>query len=205
MKTMKDNNGVEVPAKYVSEFDKRRDRVVRRLHARANRIRCSLEDLAVETASDLTQLLDLKDKIGEKGNFAVSSFDGLLRVSFKQRYDIRLDERVAKARELMVAYVDSVFSRSSAAPEDVQTLRTLVDEAFRASSNGMLSVGRILALTRMNISNADWREAREILLAAIRPQKGKRYILFEFRNDTQHEFRQLRLDLADCLGGVQND
>ena len=48
------------------------------------------------------------------------------------------------------------------------------------------------------IDNADWRKAKQILQDAIKPQKGKRYLACEVRRSTQEDFRQIRLDIADC-------
>ena len=55
-----------------------------------------------------------------------------------------------------------------------------------------------MSLLRMEIADADWREAKRILQDAIKPQKGKRYLVCERRANTQQDFRPVRLDIADC-------
>ena len=55
-----------------------------------------------------------------------------------------------------------------------------------------------MSLLKMEIDNADWREAKRILQDSIKPQKGKRYLVCERRASTQAEFRPVRLDIADC-------
>lgn len=196
MKTMRDSNGNDVPVKYVSAYDKARDKAVRRVHARFVKARQMLETLVAESIKELQELSQLKENLGEKGNFAASSFDGLVRVSIRQRYDIRLDERVVRARELMIEYIDSVLDRVGS--DDAKALRLIVDEAFRANSAGYLSAGRIIALMRMEINNQKWIEAKTMLQESLKPQKGKQYLSCETRKDTQHDFAQLRLDIADC-------
>ena len=55
-----------------------------------------------------------------------------------------------------------------------------------------------MSLLRMEIDNADWREAKRILQDSIRPTKGKRYLMCEVRPSTQADFQAIRLDIADC-------
>ncbi len=196
MKTMRDSNGNDIPLKYVSAYDKARDKAVRRIHARFVKARQMLEALTAESIKELQDLSQLKENLGEKGNFTASTFDGLVRVSIRQRYDIRLDERVIKARELMLEYIDTVLSRVGT--DDAKALRTIVFEAFRANSAGYLSTGRILALMRMEINDQKWIEAKLMLQESLKPQKGKQYLSCETRRDMQHDFQLLRLDIADC-------
>ena len=194
--TMRDSNGNEVPIKYVSAYDKARDRVTRRVLARFEKARAALEKVVAESIADLDELKGTKDKLGAKGNFQAVSFDGLIQVSIRQRYDIRLDERVAKAREMMLGYVDGILRKVGGS--DAQALRLIVQEAFRANDEGILPTGKIMSLMRMEIDNADWRAAKEILQDAIRPQKGKRYLRCERRRSTQDHFRAVKHDIAYC-------
>lgn len=194
--TMRDSNGNDIPIKYVGKYDKARDRVTRRIEARFRRARAVLEQTVRESVADLEELKGGKEKLGEKGNFSAQSFDGLISVAIRQQYNIRLDERVVRARELMLEYVNGVLDRVSGV--DVSALKLLVQEAFKANSQGFLSTGKVLALMRMEVRDEKWRQAKEILQAAIKPQKGKQYLSCEVRGSTQEEFRAIRLDIADC-------
>ena len=194
--TMRDSNGNDVPLKYVSKYDKAKDKAVRKVLARFLRARELLEGVVAETIAELEALADTKEKLGAKGNFSARSFDGLIQVSIRQQYNIFLDERVVKARELMLGYVEKVLAKVGG--NDAQALRLIVAEAFKANAQGFLSTGKIMSLLRMEIDNADWREAKRILQDSIKPQKGKRYLVCERRASTQAEFRPVRLDIADC-------
>ena len=194
--TMKDSNGDDVPLKYVSAYDKARDRVTRKILARFLKARAGLEKLVAECIVDLDTLKGTKEKLGQKGNFQASSFDGLINVQIRQQYNILLDSRVARARELMLEYIDGILGKVGG--NDAQALKLIVDEAFRANNDGILPTSKIMALMRMEIDNDNWREAKSILQDAIKPQKGKRYLLCETRANTQKEFRAIRLDIADC-------
>lgn len=196
IKTMRDSNGQEVPVKYVSAYDKLRDKITRRIKARFLKARAALEAVVSESIADLDELAKCKESVGAKGNFQARSFDALIQVSIRQQYNILLDERVVRARELMLGYVEGVLAKIGG--NDAQALKLIVAEAFKANAQGFLSTGKIMSLLRMEIDNADWRKAKQILQDAIKPQKGKRYLACEVRRSTQEDFRQIRLDIADC-------
>lgn len=194
--TMRDSNGNDIPLKYVSKYDKAKDKAVRRILSRFQKARSMLEGVVAETIDELNALAATKESVGAKGNFSARSFDGMIQVSIRQQYSILLDERVVQARELMLGYIEGVLQRVGG--NDAQALRLIVSEAFKANAQGFLSTGKIMSLLRMEIDNADWREAKRILQDAIKPQKGKRYLMCETRSDTQHDFETIRLDIADC-------
>lgn len=196
IKTMRDSNGNDVPVKYVSAYDKLRDKITRRIEARFQKARAALEAVVRDSIADLDELAKCKESLGAKGNFQARSFDALIQVSIRQQYNILLDERVVRARELMLGYVEGVLAKIGG--NDAQALKLIVAEAFKANAQGFLSTGKIMSLLRMEIANDDWREAKQILQDAIKPQKGKRYLACEVRRSTQTDFRQIRLDIADC-------
>ncbi len=196
MRTMTDAMGNQIPVKYVSAYDKERDRIARRVKARYEAARKFIEKAVAESVADLEALRDQKEKLGEKGNFAAQSFDGLIRVAIRQQYAIRMDERVAVARDIMLKYVNSVLDRVNGV--DVSALRLLVEAAFKANSSGYLSTGKVLSLLRMEVNNPDWRRAKELLQAALQPVRGKQYLQCETRHSTQVDFKPIRLDAADC-------
>ena len=194
--TMRDSNGNDIPLKYVSRYDKAKDRTVRRILARFLKARAMLEAVVSETVAELDALAQTKEKLGVKGNYSARSFDALIQVSIRQQYNIFLDERVVRARDLMLGYVESVLAKVGG--NDAAALRLIVAEAFKANAQGFLSTGKVMSLLRMEIENADWREAKRILQDAVKPQKGKRYLVCERRSSTQGDFEAIRLDIADC-------
>lgn len=196
VKTMRDWNGNDVPVQYVSKYDKAKDKAVRKILARFLKARAMLEGVVAETIAELDALAQTKESVGAKGNFSARSFDALVQVSIRQQYNIYLDERVVRARDLMLGYVESVLKKVGG--NDAAALRLIVAEAFKANAQGFLSTGKVMSLIRMEIDNADWREAKRILQVAIKPQKGKRYLVCERRSSTQGDFEAVRLDIADC-------
>ena len=195
MTTMIDNTGTAIPAKYVSKYDKLRDKQTRRILARFQKARRLLENLVRESIADLDVLKGTKDKLGVKGNFSARSFDGLIQVEIRQQYNVQLDERVARARELMLEYVkDEIASLR----KDTTFLRNLVEDSFRANEKGFLPISSILKLMRYDVKDGRWNEARGILQESISPVAGKRYLVCSVRESIQHDFKAIHLDIADC-------
>ena len=195
MRTMIDSSGTEVPIRYVSAYDKLRDKTTRKILSRFIKARKMLEDVVKESIADLDVLKGTKEKLGVKGNFSAQSFDALIQVEVRQQYNIQLDERVAKARELMLEYVKSEIARLD---KNTVFLRKVVEDAFRADAKGYLPISAILKLTRYEVPDERWNEARGILQDSLTPVPGKRYLNCAVRDSKQHDFKTIRLDIADC-------
>ena len=196
MKTMRDNNGHDVPIKYVSKYDRLRDEKTKRILARFVKARKDIEKVVRDSLADIAAIQGARETpVADKGNFSVTSFDGLVRVAIDQAWHIELDDRVKEARDRMLGYAKSLCAKAG---PDAHALLEIVEEAFAANSSGRLSVGRVLSLCRRNVTAPEWTEARDMLLASLRPEKGRCYIHVYSRTDMQHEFEMVRLDLADC-------
>ena len=199
-KTMRDALGNDVPLRYVSKYDRLRDTAVRKILKRWQAARAELEDVMEDTLTLLDEIALARGETGaspaEKGNFQVSSFDGNITVALTQRYEIRLDDRVAQAREKMYGYARGLVEKVGG--EDGKALFEIIKQAFEASKTGNLSIARIANLLKMNIANQQWTEAKQILTDAMTPAKGKCYLRVEHRPDRQHDMQGIRLDIADC-------
>ncbi|MBQ3811881.1 MAG: DUF3164 family protein, partial [Kiritimatiellae bacterium] len=100
MKTMRDNTGHDVPVKYVGKYDRLRDEKTKRVLARFRKARTVLEAVVRDSLADIAAIQDARDTpVAEKGNFSVTSFDGLVKVAFDQAWHIELDDRVKEARD----------------------------------------------------------------------------------------------------------
>ena len=100
MKTMRDNTGHDVPVKYVSKYDRLRDEKTKRVLARFRKARAVLEAVVRDSLADIAAIQEARDTpVAEKGNFSVTSFDGLVKVAIDQAWHIELDDRVKEARE----------------------------------------------------------------------------------------------------------
>ncbi len=201
-KTMTDAMGREIPVKYVPKYDRDNDRIVQRIFERFRKARAVLEDVMIDTLEDLNAVRGVREKNdrkaeGAKGNICTTSFDGNIKVECRVRYEIALDDRVAQARELMLEYVNDALGKV-VNNEAKQALLPLVQDAFKETSTGRLSMARVMSLLRVNITAPKWLEARKLLVESMKGTRGKSYIIVSQRPDRNHNFKQIRLDLADC-------
>ena len=200
-KTMMDALGNEVPLKYVCAYDKTRDKLVRRILARWQKMRAALEACMAETLGDIRAIQDARqlergEAVAEKGNFTVTAFDGLVEVSVDQSYTLRLDDRAIAARDAMLAYAGKLAAKVGGA--DGAALMELINAAFSANAAGNLSVARVVSLCKRSITAKEWTDARDALLAAMQPERGKAYIRVRVRTSRQHDWVAIKLDSANC-------
>ena len=194
-KTMTDARGQEVPVQYVGQYDKAKDRTVRRIEANARKLKAQMQAFLADAVKAMTELSGLKESLGDRGNFSARSFDATIQVSIRQSWQIRLDERVAKARELMLDYASRELARAG---ESAFLLKQMIDAAFKTDRLGFLPRTEVSKLLSYKVGDDKWNEGAAILRECQTTEKGKRYLIVESRKTTQEDFKQLRLDIADC-------
>ena len=191
-----DGRGQEVPASYVSKYDKARDRAVRHVVAGAQRLRGQIEAFMADAVATMGALAGVRDgDLGRRGNFSARSFDALLQVSIRQQWHISLDERVARARELMLDYAGRELARAG---DGAFLLRQMIEAAFKVDRAGFLPRSEVARLLSYRVDDAKWNEGADILRRAQTTERGKQYIAVETRPDLNRDFRPIRLDVADC-------
>jgi hypothetical protein len=199
-KVMIDSMGASVPVRHVSQYDRTRDASVRRIYARFKKAREYLEKVMTDSLADLEKVAKARGEAGiepgTKGNIQVSSFDGLITVGLNVRYDIHLDERVVRARELMYACARRIAAKLDS--EESKLLEVLIDEAFQPTRSGALPVARVLSLMRREVNDPEWKQAKQLLSECMETRRGKSYLRVEARPDRQHDPVPIRLDIADC-------
>ena len=195
MITMTDARGQEVPVRYVAPYDKAKDKVVRRIEANARKLKGQMRAFLADAVKAMEQLSGLKESLGERGNFSARSFDATIQVSIRQSWSLRLDERAAKARELMLDYAGRELAKAG---ESAFLLKQMIDAAFKVDRLGFLPRTEVSKLLSYKVNDDGWNEGARILRECQTTDKGKRYLLIETRKTTQEEFKVLRLDIADC-------
>ena len=190
-----DGRGQEVPAGYVSKYDKARDKAVRHVVAGAQKLRAQMEAFMVDAVATMNGLAGLKDDLGTRGNFSARSFDALIQVSIRQQWHIRFDERVAKARELMLDYANRELE---SAGEGAYLLKQMIEAAFKVDRLGFLPRSEVTKLLSYKVNDASWNAGADILRQAQTTEKGKQYLTIETRPSLQKDFAPIRLDIADC-------
>lgn len=198
-KTMTDGAGQEIPVKYVKPYDRKRDRIARRIARRFILARETLEAAYRDTLADIDELREAAgaDGVklgGPKGNIQFQSFDRLIQVGIEARYNVEFDERLAQAKERIERFI---AEKTDGVDAD---LRELVMMAFRPTSDGLLSRARILGLLRLNIRHAEWMAAMDLIRESINTARGKSLLRVERRANTQAKLERILLNLADVSG-----
>lgn len=190
-----DGRGQEVPAGYVSKYDKARDKAVRHVVAGAQKLRAQMKAFMADAVATMNGLAGLKDDLGTRGNFSARSFDALIQISIRQSWHIRLDERVAKARELMLGYATRELEKAG---NGAFLLKQMIEAAFKVDRLGFLPRSEVAKLLSYKVNDAGWNEGADILRSAQTTERGKRYLAVEARKGLQSDFAPIRLDIADC-------
>ena len=197
-----DGRGQTVPASYVSKYDKARDKAVRHVAAGAKKLRAQMEAFMADAVATMNGLAGLKEDLGTRGNFSARSFDALIQVSIRQQWHIKFDERVAKARELMLDYANRELQKAG---DGAFLLKQMIEAAFKVDRLGFLPRSEVSKLLSYKVEDASWNAGADILRQAQTTEKGKQYLTIETRPSLQKDFAPIRLDIADCWPEVEEE
>ena len=190
-----DGRGQTVPASYVSKYDKARDTAVRHVASGAKKLRAQMEAFMADAVATMNGLAGLKEDLGARGNFSARSFDALIQVSIRQQWHIKFDERVAKARELMLDYANRELQKAG---DGAFLLKQMIEAAFKVDRLGFLPRSEVSKLLSYKVDDVNWNAGADILRQAQTTEKGKQYLTIETRSSLQKDFEAVRLDIADC-------
>ena len=197
-----DGRGQTVPASYVSKYDKARDKAVRHVVAGAQKLRAQMEAFMADAVATMNGLAGLKEDLGARGNFSARSFDALIQVSIRQQWHIKFDERVAKARELMLDYANRELQKAG---DGAFLLKQMIEAAFKVDRLGFLPRSEVSKLLSYKVDDASWTAGADILRQAQTTEKGKQYLAIETRSSLQRDFEAIRLDIADCWPEIKEE
>lgn len=194
--TMIDAQGDEVPIRHVKPYDRQRDKIARRCLARWERARKTIETVYADTAVDIEGIEELAAegrtgarKQGTKGNFQFASFDGAIQVSRSARYEMRFDERLRTAQEIIE---EIIAEKAEGVDAD---LAELVQGIFRPTSDGLLSQSRVMGLFRLKIRHPRWAVAMDLIRESIESRRGKNLLAVRRKNSVG-EWESVLLDIA---------
>jgi Protein of unknown function (DUF3164). len=199
---LKDAKGHLVPLELVKPIDLARNDLVRELVAKAKVVSDTLAAFKADAFGDIKAFVDMSAEQynaklgGKKGNITLMSFDGQFKVVQAAQDNIRFDERLQAARAL----IDECLTEWT---QDARSeVRAIVNEAFRADKQGEISTGRVLALRRMDITDARWQRAMEAIGDAVQVVGSKSYIRVYQRIGESEQYVPIPLDIASAALGA---
>ncbi|MBK5005260.1 DUF3164 family protein [Pseudomonas sp. S32] len=195
---LKDAKGHLVPLDLVKPIDMARNDLVLELVAKALVVSKTLADFKTDAFGDIQAFVDMSAEQynakvgGKKGNITLMSFDGQYKIVRAAQDNIRFDERLQAARAL----IDECLTEWT---QDARSeVRAIVNEAFRADKQGEISTGRVLALRRMEITDARWQRAMEAIGDAVQVVGSKSYIRVYQRIGESEQYVPIPLDIASA-------
>jgi len=199
---LKDAKGHLVPLELVKPIDMARNDLVLELVAKAKVVSDTLAAFKADAFGDIKAFVDMSAEQynaklgGKKGNITLMSFDGQFKVVQAAQDNIRFDERLQAARAL----IDECLTEWT---QDARSeVRAIVNEAFRADKQGEISTGRVLALRRMDITDARWQRAMEAIGDAVQVVGSKSYIRVYQRLGESEQYVPIPLDIASAALGA---
>ena len=183
-----------VPIKNVKPIDLDRDKVVKKLAAKAEKLSAALAEFRVEASGEIDAFLERSasrygvSMAGDKGNVTLSSYDGSRRVNVAEAERLEFDEGLQVARKIVNGCLRR-WSRN-AKPE----IKALVQDAFKVDQKGRLDARQILALRRLEIDDEEWKKAMQAISESVRMARSKRYLRIQKRaEDGKYELISLSL------------
>ncbi|GFM85381.1 sulfate transporter [Pseudomonas cichorii] len=191
-----DAQGRLVHESMIKPIDVERDRLVRDLVQRADKINSELTTFKAGAFGDIEAFVELSAEQyavklgGKKGNVTLYSFDGRFKIQRAVQESIAFDERLQAARAL----IDECLRdwTEGARPE----VATLANDAFRTDAQGEIRTARVLALRRLDIKDERWQRAMTAIGEACQVVGSKSYIRVYERVGDSDQYRPISLDIA---------
>lgn len=180
----------------LKDLDRDMDETVRRIHEYGQALSAQMYRFREHTMLDIVEFAErvverYGSKIGgRRGNIALATFDGRLRVILAQADRISVGPEILAVQALITDCLDEWTQR---APKN---LRALVEQAFAPGPDGALSASRLLALKRIVIDDDRWRSACEAIGDALRPVGRAEYIRLYRRDNPRQPWEPVPLALA---------
>ena len=196
MSTMQDSAGNQIPTRYIQKIDRERDKLVRRLFAKAEKLSAALTAFRAECLAEVARFQEHAATAygvplgGEKNGLMLSSFDGTLRVERRACDTLAFDDRLNAAQQLLDEWIRE--NTSGVNPD----LLKLVNRAFRNTRNSGLRFGEVMRLTQLDIKDAKWKQAMDLIRASITVQSSRTHCRFYKRPDVRGDWKMVPLDIA---------
>ncbi len=180
----------------IPAIDLARDKLVTGLVGKAKKASGLMTKFKRNVQSDLDIFLAAsaktsKTKVGKrKGNVTLYNFDASMKIQIAVSERIAFDERLQSAKTLIDECIMELSKDSS--PE----VKTLIQGAFDVDKEGNVSVGRVLALRRLNIKNKKWELAMVAVSASVQIVGSNHYIRFYERVGDSDKYQSINLDFA---------
>ena len=197
-----DPAGQEVPAKYVSAYDKARDRIAKKILAlwaaeedRLKKLKAQTEGLIGEVRKMAAK--DSSVKLGgEQGYLQFRDFSGRIIVRFENVKQSEFVERLAVAQQLVREAIDDMAGDVSKNAK-LAGLRKIAEAAFKPRGrSGKLDRQRVRDIAEVQVDPPKWRKAADIIRECDRVVGHRSYVRVGYQVDPKEKAEYVVLDIS---------
>lgn len=193
-------DGSLIPEGKVSDLDKARDEVVKRLVSAAEPLsndianfkRMAMTEVDLFVQMSAAQYGHTMRGAAGKGNVTLTSFDGRLKVEKAISDRITFDERLQVAKGIFDDFVLRIQKGSN------DTVKALLARAFRVDKGGKVSVRALMDLRRTEITDEQWQRGVAALDDCMRVEGSVAYLRFYRRDDETQAYVPITLNASQA-------
>ena len=176
-----DSKGRPVPEEYIRPEDKRRDKLVESILKRVSKLSSKLESEKTEIVDAIEKYLkdlakDNKVREGWKGNILLYNFSQNLCIERRIDETVSFDERL----QLVKTTIDKWISQKL--KDTDPTLSKVIAQAFSVDKQGRINTAMLLKLKRIDIQDAEWKKAMQLLDDSIFVKSSKMALRFRSKD-----------------------
>lgn len=190
------HDGSYVPETTIKPIDLARDQIVNEIVGKAKALSADISTFKAASFEDIQAFIEMSAEQygavvgGKKGNVTLMSFDGRYKIQRAIAENITFDERLQASKQL----IDECIHTWSEGAND--NIRALVNDAFQVDKEGNISIGRVLGLRRLNITDEKWQKAMQAISDAIQVVGSKTYVRVYERVGDSDKWSAIALDVA---------
>ncbi|MHA1585658.1 MAG: DUF3164 family protein [Promethearchaeota archaeon] len=190
-----DVRGNTVPQRYVKPIDQKRDRVVEAIVNKALRLQKNMEQMKADIQQKLDKYVKFLEKETDvvrtgKGNMTLTNFSGDHQVEFAINDIIEFDEQLQMAKEL----IDRCLVKWT--KEGNKNIQAVITQAFNVDKKGQINKIAILKLRNLNIKDAEWKRAMDLISESIKISGSREYLNIRTRKDNKSRYKTVNLNFS---------
>lgn len=176
-----DSKGRPVPEEYIRPEDKRRDKLVEGIFKRVSKLSAKLESEKTEIVDAIEKYLkelakDNKVREGWKGNILLYNFSQNLCIERRIDETVSFDERLQMVKTTIDKWINNMLKDTD------PTLSKVVAQAFSVDKQGRINTAMLLKLKRIDIQDAEWKKAMQLLDDSIFVKSSKMALRFRSKD-----------------------
>ena len=176
-----DSKGRPVPEEYIRPEDKRRDKLVEGILKRVSKLSAKLESEKTEIVDAIEKYLkelakDNKVRENWKGNILLYNFSQNLCIERRIDETISFDERLQMVKTTIDKWINNKLKDTD------PTLSKVIAQAFSVDKQGRINTAMLLKLKRIDIQDAEWKKAMQLLDDSIFVKSSKMALRFRSKD-----------------------